>query len=43
MFILAAARTSNPASLRLILGREAVKVGGEWNWLRFVSSGGLWY
>jgi hypothetical protein len=25
------------------LDRQIVKIGGGWNWLRIVSSGGLWY
>jgi hypothetical protein len=23
--------------------RQIVRMGGGWNWLRIVSSGGLWY
>jgi hypothetical protein len=29
--------------VRWILGTEAVRMGGGWNWLRIVSRGGLWY
>jgi hypothetical protein len=29
--------------VRWISGKWAVKMGGGWNWLRIVSSGGLWY
>jgi hypothetical protein len=26
-----------------ILGRQVVRMGGGWNWLRIVSTGRLWY
>jgi hypothetical protein len=29
--------------LTRILGKEILRMGGGWNWLRIVSSGGLWY
>jgi hypothetical protein len=29
--------------VRWILGRQVVRMGGGWNWLRIVSSGRLWY
>jgi hypothetical protein len=31
------------ATLRQILRRQVVRMEGGWNWLRIVSSGGLWY
>jgi len=30
-------------TLSWILGRQIVRMGGGWNWLRIVSSGRLWY
>jgi hypothetical protein len=27
----------------MVLGKEVVRRGGGWNWLRIVSNGGLWY
>jgi hypothetical protein len=30
-------------TVRCILRRYVVKMGGGWNWLRILSNGGLWY
>jgi hypothetical protein len=29
--------------VRWILGRQVVRMGGGWNWLRIVSNDRLWY
>jgi hypothetical protein len=26
-----------------ILGKQVVRMGDSWNWLRIISNGGLWY
>jgi len=29
--------------LKQILGRQVLRMGGGWKWLRNASNGGLWY
>jgi hypothetical protein len=35
--------SATAVSVRLILGRQVVRMGGGWNWHRIMSSSGLSY